>query len=273
LSAYDLWAHLQSPYQFPMDLTALYQGITQLLLHFAWVWAGLVAPDDMKGELFLRDITEEMKNHGFCVAFAEKVPEIPALETINKKHFRERFPLTRVIIAFGDTYSLLSFVDMIIHYGTFHNVWITTSDWHFTTFPFHQHKSHIISVRGLSFSVRMDQVLGFKDFLRDVQPRKYPHDIFIHDGWSILFECPYFDQDGVREQSLCEPNGILSTRPLHVWDMNTSPYSSKVHAAVYVIAQALHEELSLRVEGSSLDKSVLQAPLPWKVPIACLMFS
>ena len=55
--------------------------------------------------------------------------------------------------------------------------------------------------------------------------------------------------------------------------MNTSPMSYKVHAAVYAIAQALHEELSLRVEGSSLDKSVLQAPLPWKVAIDCLVFS
>ena len=212
-------------------------------------------------------------NHGLCVAFAEKIQGILAEDKVNTKLFNEKFTLTRVIIAFGDTYSLLSFVDMIIHYGTFHNVWITTSDWDFTTFPFHQHKSHIISVRGLSFSVRMDQVPGFKDFLRDVQPRKYPHDIFIQDVWSILFECPYFDKDGVRELSQCEPNGSLSTRPLHVWDMNTSPYSSKVHAAVYAIAQALHEELSLRVEGDSLDKSVLRPPLPWKVTMAVLMFS
>jgi hypothetical protein len=91
--------------------------------------------------------------------------------------------------------------------------------------------------------------------------------------WSILFECPYFDQGGVREWSLCEPNGSLSTRPLHVWDMNTSPYSTKVHAAVYAIAQALHEELSLRVEGGSLDKSVLRAPFPWKVTIAVFIHS
>ncbi|XP_031236826.1 vomeronasal type-2 receptor 26-like [Mastomys coucha] len=256
---------LQSPYQFPVHTTALYQGIIQLLLYFTWVWVGLVVPDNMRGELFLRDITEEMTNHGLCVAFAEKVPEFPAKDTVNKKRFMERFSLTRVIIAFGDTYSLLKFVDNIIHYTTFRNVWITTSDWDFTTFPFHQCKSCINFVGGLSFSLRMDEILGFKDFLRSVQPRKYPHDIFIQDVWSILFDCPRFYQHGVRELSQCEPNGSLSTRPLHAWDMNTSPSSYKVHAAVYAIAQALHEELSLRVEGGSLDKSVLWAPLPWKL--------
>ena len=119
----------------------------------------------------------------------------------------------------------------------------------------------------------MDQILGFKDFLRDVQPRKYPQDIFIQDVWIILFECPYLIDHEARQLSQCEPNGSLSTRPLHVWDMNTSPYSTKVHAAVYAIAQALHEELSLRMAGDSLDKSVPRAPLPWKVAIAGLVFS
>ena len=119
----------------------------------------------------------------------------------------------------------------------------------------------------------MDEILGFKEFLRNLQPRKYPQNIFIQDMWSIVFECPHLYLHKVRELSQCEPNGSLSTRPLHVWDMNTSPYSSKVHAAVYAIAQALHEELSLRMAGDSLDKSVLRPPLPWKVTMAVLMFS
>ncbi|EDK99721.1 mCG130580 [Mus musculus] len=251
---------LQSPYQFPVHTTALYQGIIQLLLYFTWVWVGLVVPDDMRGELFLRDITEEMTNHGLCVAFAEKVPEFPAKDTVNRELFMERFTLTHVIVAFGDTYSLLRFVYNIFCNTPFGNIWITTSDWDITTLSFQQNLGYTYFGGGLSFFVHMDEILGFKDFLRDVQPRKYPHDIFIQDVWSILFECPYFEQHGIRELSQCEQNGSLSTRPLHVWDMNTSPMSYKVHAAVYAIAQALHEELSLRVEGGSLHK----APLPWK---------
>ncbi|GAB1291258.1 Vomeronasal 2, receptor 23 [Apodemus speciosus] len=256
---------LHSPYQFPMHTTALYQGIIQLLLYFMWVWVGLVIPDDVRGELFLRDITEELTNHGLCVAFAEKVPEFPAKDTVNRERFMERFTLTSVIIAFGDTYSLLRFVYNIFCNTPFGNVWITTSDWDITTLPFQQNLGYTYFGGGLSFSVHMDEILGFKDFLRSVQPRKYPHDIFIQNVWSILFECPKFDQHWIRELSQCEQNGSLSTRPLHVWDMNTSPSSSKVHAAVYIIAQALHEELSLRAEGISFNKGILWAPLPWKL--------
>uniref|UniRef100_A0A3B2WCN3 Parathyroid cell calcium-sensing receptor n=1 Tax=Mus musculus TaxID=10090 RepID=A0A3B2WCN3_MOUSE len=255
---------LQSPYQFPVHNVALYQGIIQLLLYFTWVWVGLVVPDDMRGELFLRDITEEMTNHGLCVAFAEKVTEFSATKSVNLKHFMERVTLTGVIVAFGDTHDFLISVYLSIYYAPFGNIWITTSDW-YITLPIEQNRVYRHFGGGLLFSFHMDEILGFKDFLRSVQPRKYPHDIFIQDVWSILFECPYFDKDGVRELSQCEPNGSLSTRPLHAWDMNTSPSSYKVHAAVYAIAQALHEELSLRVEGDSLDKSVLRPPLPWKL--------
>ena len=144
-----------------------------------WVWVGLVVPDDVRGELFLKDITEELTNHGFCIAFAEKVPEFPAKDTVNRELFMERFTLTSVIVAFGDTYSLLRFVYNIFCNIPFGNVWITTSDWDITTLPFQQNLGYTYFGGGLSFSVHMDEILGFKDFLRSVQPRKYPHDIFI----------------------------------------------------------------------------------------------
>ena len=255
-----------------MHTAALYQGIVQLLLYFTWIWVGLVVPDDMRGELYLRDITKEMISHGICFAFAEKVTEFSSMDTVNWKHFMERLTLTPVIITVGDTHSLLRIVYFVIFYNLSGNVWITTSDWYITTLPFEQNLIYTHFGGGLSFSFHMDEILGFKDFLRSVQPRKYPHDIFIRHVWSSLFGCPHYYQHRLWDLSQCEPNGSLSTRPLHAWDMNTSPYSYKVYAAVYAIAQALHEELSLRVEGDSSNKCLLQAPLPWKVAIAVFIF-
>ncbi|XP_028610191.1 vomeronasal type-2 receptor 26-like, partial [Grammomys surdaster] len=256
---------LQSPYQFTTYTTALHQGIIQLLLYFTWVWVGLLVPDDMSGEVFVRDITEEMTKHGLCVAFAEKGLVFPSLDETYWDTFMESVQLTHVIVVFGDTHAFLMTVPIIAFYGPIGNVWITTSDWYITTLPFEENLVYPYFGGGLSFSVHIDEILGFKDFLGSVHPKKYPHDIFIQDVWSIIFECPRFSQHWIKELSQCEQNGSLSTRPLHLWDMNTSSYSYKVHAAVYAIAQALHEELSLRVEGDSHDKSVLQAPLPWKL--------
>ncbi|CAH6778448.1 Vmn2r27 [Phodopus roborovskii] len=258
----------QPPYQFPVNTAALNQGIIQLLLYFDWVWVGLVVPDDMRGEIFLRNITEEMTKHRLCVAFAEKVPEFPAKDTTDRQRFLERFTLTNVIVVFGDTYSLLRFVYNIFCNSPLGNVWITTSDWDITILPFGQSLSYTYFGGGLSFSDHMDELLGFKDFLRGVQPGKYPHDIFIQDVWSNLFECPYLDGYWIRNLSRCEQNGTLASRALHVWDMNTSPPSYKVHAAVNAIAQALREELLLRAEAGLLDKRAPGAPPPWKIPFS-----
>lgn len=121
----------------------------------------------------------------------------------------ERFTLTDVIIVFGDTYSLLRFIYNIFCNIPLGNVWITTSDWDITTLPFGQSLSYTDFGGGLSFSVPMDEILGFKDFLRGVQPGKYPHNTFIQDVWSKLFECPYLDQNFVRNLSRCEQNGTF----------------------------------------------------------------
>ncbi|KAM6162677.1 LOW QUALITY PROTEIN: vomeronasal type-2 receptor 26-like [Erethizon dorsatum] len=255
---------LQSVYQFPTNTAALYQGLIQLMLHFGWVWVGLVVPDDIRGEMFLRDLTQEMNNNGLCISFAERIPEFPAKNTVNGQLFIERFMTTKVSDAFGDTYSLLRFVYNIYCNTPFGNIWVTTLDWDITTLPFEQSLSYTYFGGGLSFSFQKEEIPGFKDFLRTVQPAKYPHDIFIQDVWSTLFECPYLDQHGIKTLSRCEQNGTLETRTLHVWDMNTSP-SYNVYAAVYVIAQALHKERSLRVEEESLDKGAYVTPHPWQL--------
>ncbi|GAB1291261.1 Vomeronasal 2, receptor 23 [Apodemus speciosus] len=202
---------LQSPYQFSVHTAALYQGIIQLLLYFTWFWVGLVVPDNMMGELFLRDITEEMKSHVLCVAFAEKGPAFPSHDPVDWHNLMERVIFTRVVIAFGDTHDFLMLVPLIICNHVVGNVWITNSDWYTIPLALEQSEVYTYFGGGLSFSLCVDEILGFKDFLRSVQPRKYPHDIFIQDVWSILFECPIFYQHRARELSQCEQNGSLST--------------------------------------------------------------
>ncbi|XP_052028858.1 vomeronasal type-2 receptor 26-like [Apodemus sylvaticus] len=256
---------LQSPYQFPVHTAALYQGIIQLLLYFTWVWVALVVPDDMRGEHFIKEITEEMINHGICVAFAEKAPVFPSDGEIGWYQLIVSLTLTRVFVAFGDTHDFLTLVSLITYGAFFGNIWITTYDWYTTILPFKQNLIYTYFGGALSFSVHKDEILGFKDFQRSVHPRKYPHDIFIQHVWSSLFECPHFYEHGVRKLSQCEQNSSLSTRSLNVWDMDTSPLSYKIHAAVHAIAQAIHEELSLSVNGDSFDKGGLQTPLPWKL--------
>uniref|UniRef100_A0A8D2AKS3 G-protein coupled receptors family 3 profile domain-containing protein n=1 Tax=Sciurus vulgaris TaxID=55149 RepID=A0A8D2AKS3_SCIVU len=258
-------ARYQSLYQFPINHTALYQGIIQIMLHFDWTWVGLVVPDDIRGEMFLRDMTQEMTSNGLCVAFAERIPEFPVEDIINNELFMERFTFTNVSVVFGDIYSLLRFVYKLLCNLPFGNIWVTTSDWDITLLPFGQEQGYTYFGGGLSFSVHIEEIPGFNNFLKSVQPAKYPHDVFIQDVWSVLFECPYLYQHGIKLLSQCEQNGSLATRTLPVWDMKASHQSYNIYSAVNAIAQALHEELSLRVEEGSLDRGASITPHSWQL--------
>ncbi|XP_071066153.1 vomeronasal type-2 receptor 26-like [Dasypus novemcinctus] len=253
-----------SLYQFPMSTTALHQGIIRLLLHFGWVWVGLVVADDIRGENFLRGMSEEMVHNGLCVAFTERVLEFSAERDVDMR-FRERLMTINVIIVLGDTYSLLRWSFRVVCDIPLGNVWVTTSDWDITTPPIRGLESYSRLGGGLSFSLHVDEIPGFKDFLQSVQPAKYPHDIFIQDMWSVIFDCPFWQLTGIRKLEQCEQNGTLETRPLRVWDMKMSPQSYNVYAAVYAVAQALQEELALKMEEETGEKSANLALYPWQL--------
>ncbi|XP_058138320.1 vomeronasal type-2 receptor 26-like [Dasypus novemcinctus] len=252
-----------SLYQFPMSTTALHQGIIRLLLHFGWVWVGLVVADDIRGENYLRDMSEEMVHNGLCVAFTERVQEFPARQ-ISSGHLAKRLRAINVIVVLGDTSSLLRLSFKIVCDIALGNVWVTTSDWDITTPPLRDFQSYSHFRGSLSFSLHIDEIAGFKDFLQSVRPAKYPHDIFIQDVWSVIFECPYQEEDVIRILKQCKQNGTLETRPLHVWDMKMSPQSYNVYAAVYAVAHALHEELGLKLEETG-DKSANLTLHPWQL--------
>lgn len=120
------------------------------MLHFGWFWVGLVVPGNFRGEIFLKNVTEEMVNYGLCIEFTERIPELPAQNTIKSLLCIERFTATNVIAAFGDAHSLLRFMYPICCKSPFGNG-VTTSDWNITTLPFEQSLSNTYFGRTLSF--------------------------------------------------------------------------------------------------------------------------
>jgi vomeronasal 2 receptor len=123
-----------------------------------------VVPDDIRGDIFLRHMTQELANHGLSVPFAERIPEFLAKDTVNRKCFVERFTLINVNVVFGDTYSLLRFVYNIYYNTPSGNIWVTTSGWDITTLIFEQSQSYVYFGGGLSFSAHVDEISGFKIF-------------------------------------------------------------------------------------------------------------
>ncbi|XP_051846911.1 vomeronasal type-2 receptor 26-like [Antechinus flavipes] len=252
-----------SVYQMAPSDTSLPLGMVRLMLHFQWNWVGLVASDDSRGEKFLRDLQEEMARNDVCVAFIEK---ITTRHSSNKDLyqyfvFRLYFSAANVFVIYGDTNSLLSLVFMENPDILVRKVWITTSHWDISKKPGYSYFDNFHGA--LIFSDQTSKIPGFKDFLKTVNPARYPEDIFLKNFWNSAFECPYVH--GKEEEEVCSPNASLDTLSLSSLENIMSDQSYTVYTAVYAVAWALHEMFLVRSEMEfNIDGDNRVVP-PWKL--------
>ncbi|XP_068957448.1 vomeronasal type-2 receptor 26-like [Petaurus breviceps papuanus] len=238
-------------------------GIVQLLLHFDWNWVGLVTTDDMTGEKFLRDIAEEMARSHICVAFTEKIPVSERRQDESHVAFMPRILASsaKVIIMHGDADSL-----MILRYSqplllAPLKLWIITSALDITLKP-HHYDSYAFH-GALVFKHQTSEVPGFSHFLKNVNPVKYPEDIFLKSFWHSTFNCP--DEFAKPEEGECSPNASLEDLPLEYFDMTMSSLSYSTYNAVYAVAWALHEMFLMRTEMEFEGPGVSFTLQPWQL--------
>ncbi|XP_074075628.1 vomeronasal type-2 receptor 26-like [Macrotis lagotis] len=260
---------ISDPLQFPSIYqmtprdTSLPLALVKLMLHFKWTWVGLIASDDTRDEKFLRDLQEEMVRNDICVAFVQKI-------WIGQSWSYEMFVVllnnilaskTNVIVAYGDANSFLSQMFVKFPHRVLRRMWITNSHWYIarkTGF-----KKFFIFHGALIVSQQTSKIPGFKDFLKTVNPAKYPESGFLKTFWKSAVGCP-FEFEG-KDGWSCSPNHSKDTMRLKYLDIIMSDQSSIVYNAVHAVAWALKEMFLLRSEMESNedgDKSIVH---PWKL--------
>ncbi|KAM9095574.1 vomeronasal type-2 receptor 26-like [Sarcophilus harrisii] len=119
-----------SLYQMAPRESSLHRGIVRLLVYFQWNWIGLVVFDDMRGEEFLRKVSEEMSKNRVCVSFTEKIPISGRRNKESSEAFRFRILLSevKVIVIHTDTDSLIILATPDTPFIPTKKVWIVTSN-------------------------------------------------------------------------------------------------------------------------------------------------
>ncbi|XP_072455738.1 vomeronasal type-2 receptor 26-like [Notamacropus eugenii] len=256
---------VQSPslYQMAPRDSSLHKGLVRLMIHFEWTWVALVTVDDLRGEEFLQEMKLEMTNNGICVSFTEKIPVSERRHTESQMTFMPRIMAspTRVIFIHGDTDSL-----MILRYSQFpffsnYKVWVTTSHWDITMRPKYIDGYNFHGA--LTFSHLTNDVPGFKDFLKTVNPAKYPEDIVLKEFWHSTFRCT--DEPEKVKQEECSLNASLETLSLLYFDMTMSDMSYTLYNAVYAVAWTFHEMFLMILEKESMIEEEIWAPHPWQL--------
>ncbi|XP_051017151.1 vomeronasal type-2 receptor 116-like [Acomys russatus] len=226
-------------YQMAPKDTSLSLAMVSLMLRFSWNWVGLIFPDDHRGIQILSDLREKMESNKICTAFVEMIPR--TRNSFSKNYWKNiekvQESLANVIIIFGDIDSLQGLMRAIGQQFTRWKVWVMNSEWDVTN---HADYFLLDSFHGsFIFSHHHEQIVGLIDFIRTVNPYKYPEDNYLPKLWFLFFKCS-FSQLDCKLLENCEPNASLELLPRHIFNVAMSEESYHIYSAVYAVAHSLH---------------------------------
>ncbi|XP_004647226.1 vomeronasal type-2 receptor 116-like [Octodon degus] len=244
--------------------TYLALAMVSLMLHFHWTWVGLLITESHKGLQFLSDIRAEMDRNRVCAAFVRMV--LTATVSYNsaaKKHeiLTAETSSANVVVIYYDTDSANDVNFHIVQNLVTWKVWVTNSQWHadldgrhFILDPF----------RGiLVVSYHHEEISGFKDFVQEATPLKYPEDTYLVMYWSKNFACSFSDSDCALMN--CTHNASLAWLPLNRFQRAVRDRSYNMYNAVYAVAHALHAMLLEEVQMPPMsNRQVMMFP-SWKL--------
>nr|XP_006994322.2 vomeronasal type-2 receptor 116-like [Peromyscus maniculatus bairdii] len=229
-----------SLYQMAPKDTSISLAVLALMLHFKWSWVGLILPDDHKGIHIVSELRRELESNRVCIAFVEMI--LGTWSSFSNKFWKNLGKIqnssANVIIIYGDTYSLQGLMRNIGQLLMTGKVWILNAQWDYTN---HADYFLLDSFHGsLIFSHHLEESSEFTNFIRTVNPYKYPEDNYLPKLWFLFFKCSFSEIDCHLLEN-CHPNASLELLPRHIFDIVMSEESYNIYNAVYTVAHSLHE--------------------------------
>lgn len=257
-----------------------YKGIVQLLLHFQWIWVGIVAMGDDKGIRFIQTLKSVFSENGICTAFVEQMPTMVSFfEFLYLMEYMERMILSltlgNVIVLSGHIQTVFALFGLI-NLGKIANtamtamnkVWILTTEWDFTSNLYQEGLDLLVFNGSLSLAVHSSVLLEFQNFLQTLNPDDPKGDGFIRVFWEQAFGCslPGSTMDDWDKET-CSREEKLESLPSPVFEMRMTGQSYSIYSAVYMIAHALNALYTRRGKHRTrVNEERLHPKLqPWQV--------
>ncbi|XP_070810267.1 vomeronasal type-2 receptor 26-like [Pituophis catenifer annectens] len=265
---------------FPNE-THHYLGILELLLHFRWIWIGVIISDDDNGDGFVQHVLPLYSQKGICMEFLETMPKITFSSNIAKSA-TEWFATSRIVtgstantvIIQGEIHTM-SVLRTIFQFSQFYEVriesrvWIMTAQMEFAS-PGFLRDCDIHFLHGsLSFAVHTNFPSGFQKFLKERNPLSENKDNFIRIFWKNVFNCDFSNSTlEEKDEEICTGEEKLETLPVTLFDTRMSGHSYSIYNAVYIMAHALYAITSSKSKERTKIKNMGQKYLPeeaWQV--------
>ncbi|KAG6513038.1 type-2 vomeronasal receptor [Crotalus adamanteus] len=234
-----------------------YKGVLSLLLHFGWIWIGVMVMDNENGERFVEIVFPMFTQKGICLAFIQKIPVVTFISDLFEMlHKGEKIYDTvigsrvTVILVYGESHSLGLFrfasylsneeVDSK-HRKPLGKLWIVTAQMEIASFGFQKYWDLGIFHGALGFAFHSNDVSGFQQFIESRSPSTTKGDGFFKGFWEQVFNCRFLGMFiNKEEENICTGQEKLETIPALFFEMSMSGYSYSIYNAVYMVAHALH---------------------------------
>ncbi|XP_063158733.1 vomeronasal type-2 receptor 26-like [Candoia aspera] len=235
------------------------EGMIQLLLHFQWIWIGLIVQSAEKRDRFLQNRLAIFSQKGICFDFVEELPKEPVSNEIDNllRHYIRMYNVimtssANVVIIYCENEKTVVF-RMLPYISEFEDtavkrkdkIWILPAQMEFSSLPFQRYRSMDFIHGSLSFQVASKEVLGFKRFLQMRKLASAEEDSLMRVFWEGAFECSFsnamIEEDAEKKCTGEEP---LETLPKSVFDTVMTGQSYSVYNAIHAVAYALQAMIS-----------------------------
>ncbi|XP_077776738.1 vomeronasal type-2 receptor 26-like [Podarcis muralis] len=257
------------------DGTQQYEGILQLLLHFRWVWIGVLFVHGDPGERFVQNVLPMFAQKGICFDYIERFPtatssgEFDEMVEEGSKTMNILVGSTaNVVVVHGEIQTImimrtipkLAETNDVSMQGKA-KVWIMTAQMDFTSFPF-QRGWNITFLHGaLSFAVHSKDLPGFQKFIQMRNPTLEKEDGFLRVFWEEAFNCGFPDPASEKkDDKFCTGEENIESLPGSVFETSMTAHSYSIYNAIYILAHALHT-----MQSTKLNCRAMAGGARWKL--------
>ncbi|XP_015746611.1 vomeronasal type-2 receptor 26-like, partial [Python bivittatus] len=247
-----------------------YKGIVQLLLHFKWMWVGILAINDDNGDRFVQRILAGFPVNGICFAFIERI-NIPFLDDyitsvgemigIVDKIKKSK---TNVLVLYGETRSMIYWRWMFQLFDIKGVVWIMSAQTDLFSFSYQRDWDIQVINGALSFTVKSCKFPGFQHFWQSRKPSNSKGDNFLLAFWEQAFSCKFSNPHTTG--GICTGEEKLEDLPGTVSEMFMMGHSYSIYNAGYAMAHVLHglQKSKSRYGSMAIEQRWKLQDQPWQ---------
>ncbi|XP_073479803.1 extracellular calcium-sensing receptor-like [Aquarana catesbeiana] len=221
------------------------RGVAQLLLHFGWMWVGLVGVDNDYGLQGIQLVRQEIIKAGACVAFTENLisrqsdRNVPHIAKVIKKS------TAMVVVVFSRDLDFAMIVAEMMRQNVTQRVFVASEAW--STSTIFSTKSLAQFVTGtIGLALHRGTIMGFKEFLNKIHPSLPWGGKWVKILWEKTFTCALLDQSNITtvpstSVKYCTGNESLENIQNSFTDISNLRVTYSAYMAVHVVAKALED--------------------------------